>query len=364
LKAELPIPAQEDFVAPESVKVFVVDDHEPWRRFICSTLEKQPQLHVIGSATDGFEAVKKARELAPDLIVLDVGLPNLNGIEAARRIRELAPQTRVLMVSEYGLAEIAESAFRMGALGYVVKSHAAVELLPAVEAVLQGRRFVSTFLTGVPLSRPRKVSPPGLHRSPEEDPRPPQELERRRRHEVEFYPDHAAFVAGFTRFVESSIKNGSAVIVIASEFHRSRVFQKLKADGVDAEAMIEDGRLFSFDAEETLSTFMVNDVPDPVRCAQTVDDVITGAASHAKGKYPQVAICGECAPTLLAKGKTEAAIRVEHLWDVITEGYDADTLCGYVWSAIPCEERSLVVARLCEEHSSVRGRELGDQTFA
>jgi len=60
----------------------------------------------------------------------------------------------------------------------------------------------------------------------------------------------------------------------------------------------------------------------------------------------------------------DAAIRLEHLWDVITEGHDADTLCGYVWGAIPFEERNLIVARLCEEHSAIRGRELGDPTFA
>jgi DNA-binding NarL/FixJ family response regulator len=352
-------------VASESVRVLVVDDHEPWRRFICSTLEKQPQLQVIGSVTDGLDAVQKARELTPDLIVLDIGLPNLNGIEAARRIRKVSPETRVLVVSQNHLAESTESAFRVGALGYVVKSHAATELLPAVDAVLQGRRFVSAFLTGSRSSRPKSVSIPALHRSnPEDSPLPSRELVRRRRHEVEFYPDHVGFVTGFTRFVEAGLKNGSAVIVIASEFHRNRIFQRLKANGVDAESMIEDGRLFSFDAEETLSAFMVNEMPDPVRCAKTVDDVITGAARHVKGKYPQVAICGECAPTLLAKGKTEAAIRVEHLWDVITEGYDADTLCGYVWSAIPSEERNLIVARLCVEHSAVRGRELGEETFS
>jgi len=163
--------------------------------------------------------------------------------------------------------------------------------------------------------------------------------------------------------VEGGIKNGGAVIVVASEFHRARVFQRLKANGVDAESMIQDGRLFSFDAEEALSSIMVNDLPDPVRCAQMLDDFVAGASRNPGAHSPQITICGECAPILLAKGKTEAAIRVEHLWDVITEGYDADTLCGYVWTAIPSAERNLVVARLCEEHSAVRGRELGDRTF-
>ena len=338
-----------------------MDDYERWRRFICRTLETQPQLQLIGTASDGLEAVQKAGELLPDLIVLDIGLPTLNGIEAARRIIEDSPQTRVLLISEKRMADIAESAFRMGVLGYVVKSGAANELLPAVEAVLHGRRFVSAFLTGTPLLKAKRETSSGLpHRNTREIASPQPRPGGRRRHDVEFYPDHPAFVAGFARFVEAGLKNESAVIVIASESHRAGLFQRLKASGVDPESMIEHGRLLSLDAEETLSSFMVNDMPDPVRCAQTVVDVIAGAAQYAKGKYPQVAICGECAPTLLAAGKAEAAVRLEHLWDVLTEGYDADTLCGYVWSAIPPEERNPVVARICGEHSAVRGHEVID----
>jgi CheY-like chemotaxis protein len=77
-----------------SFRVFVVDDFEPWRRFVCSTLEKAPDLRVIREVSDGLEAVQKAEELQPDLIVLDIGLPKLNGIEVARRIRKLTPEPR------------------------------------------------------------------------------------------------------------------------------------------------------------------------------------------------------------------------------------------------------------------------------
>src|SRR5271167_2404752 len=78
-----------------SVRVLVVDDYEPLRRFVCSTLGKKPELHVIGEVSDGLEAVRKAEELQPDLILLDIGLPTLNGIEAARQIRKLAPEFSV-----------------------------------------------------------------------------------------------------------------------------------------------------------------------------------------------------------------------------------------------------------------------------
>jgi CheY-like chemotaxis protein len=73
-----------------SFRILVVEDSEPFRKFICSTLGKRPELQIVGEVSDGLEAVQKAEELQPDLIVLDIGLPSLNGIEAARRIRKLS----------------------------------------------------------------------------------------------------------------------------------------------------------------------------------------------------------------------------------------------------------------------------------
>jgi DNA-binding NarL/FixJ family response regulator len=126
-----------------TVRVLVVDDYEPFRRFLCSTLKKRPDLQVIGEAADGLDAIEKAAELRPDLIVLDLGLPGLNGIEAARRIRKLSPQCKILFVSQESSADVVQEALELGALGYVVKTQAGSELLAAVEAVLQGRQFVS-----------------------------------------------------------------------------------------------------------------------------------------------------------------------------------------------------------------------------
>src|SRR5271168_4002216 len=126
-----------------SLRVLVVDDYEPFRRFIYSTLAKRPDLQIVGEASDGLEAVQKAEELQPDLIVLDIGLPTLNGIEVARRIRKLCPECKILFMSQGSSADVAQEAFSLGALGYVVKAHAGSELLAAVEAVCQGRQFVS-----------------------------------------------------------------------------------------------------------------------------------------------------------------------------------------------------------------------------
>jgi DNA-binding NarL/FixJ family response regulator len=131
-----------------SFRVLVVDDYEPFRSFICSTLEKRPELQIVGQASDGLEAAQKAHELQPDLILLDIGLPTLNGIDAARRIRKVAPKSKILFVSQESSPGVVEEALALGALGYVVKTRAGSELLAAVEAVRRGRQFVSAGLLG------------------------------------------------------------------------------------------------------------------------------------------------------------------------------------------------------------------------
>jgi DNA-binding NarL/FixJ family response regulator len=123
-----------------------VDDYEPWRRFVFSTLQQQADLQVLGEVADGLEAVRRTDELQPDLVLLDIGLPTLNGIEVARRIGEVSPTSKILFVSENRSVDVVETALSTGARGYVVKSDAASELLPAVRAVLEGKRFISTAL--------------------------------------------------------------------------------------------------------------------------------------------------------------------------------------------------------------------------
>jgi DNA-binding NarL/FixJ family response regulator len=100
-------------------------------------------LQIVSEVTDGLEAVHKAEELQPDLILLDVGLPTLNGMEAARRIRTLSPESKIIFVTQESDLDIVEGALNLGAKGYVAKTRAATALSAAVDAVLGGGQFVS-----------------------------------------------------------------------------------------------------------------------------------------------------------------------------------------------------------------------------
>lgn len=338
------------------VRVLLVDDHQGWLQSVRSMLSTDERLHIVAEVVDGLEAVQKAQELLPDLVLLDIGLPQLNGIEAARRIGEHVPRAKILFVSANRSLEVVEEALRSGAAGYVAKSDVAKALVPAIEAVLRGEQFVSASLAGHDLPR-LDLSIADHPHGKQVVPLPPRNVAIR--HEIQLYSDDSAFMDGFAHLAEAALNAGTAVILIATESHRAAIVGRLRASGVDVDAAIEQGSYIPLDVFHTLSTFMVDNLPDPVRCARVVSDLVMRAAQGPKGEHRRVAICGECAPTLLAEGNAEAAIRLEHLWDENTRAYAADTLCGYLWNAFPHGNTSPALQRICAEHSAVQGRALG-----
>lgn len=129
-----------------SIRILLVDDFEPWCRIVCSIVQVDLEMQVICEVSDGLSAVQKAKELKPDLILLDIGLPKLNGIDAARKIRKLAPKSRILFLSQETSADVAREALKIGA-GFVVKADAYRELLPAINTIILGRQFLSSRLS-------------------------------------------------------------------------------------------------------------------------------------------------------------------------------------------------------------------------
>lgn len=128
------------------VRVLVVDDFAPWQIFVERYLGTHPNMRVIGFAADGLEAVRRAEELLPDLILLDVGLPKTNGIEAAKQIRARAPESAILFLSEFSDPDVVRAALNAGGSGYVLKAAANKDLIAGTKAVLNGKPFLSSGL--------------------------------------------------------------------------------------------------------------------------------------------------------------------------------------------------------------------------
>jgi DNA-binding NarL/FixJ family response regulator len=125
------------------LRLLVVDDHAVVRSVVCTLLSQEPALDVICQAASGEDAVRKAAELQPDLIVLDIGLPGISGIEAARQILQTSPTSKIIFLSQHDSIHMAREALRVGGRGYVSKIDASTELLTAIWSLDEGHFFVS-----------------------------------------------------------------------------------------------------------------------------------------------------------------------------------------------------------------------------
>ena len=125
------------------VRVLIVEDHLPFRRFISASLNENNNFRIIGEVSDGLEAIQKAVQLKPDLILLAIGLPTLNGIEVARQIRRAVPRSKIIFLTTELDDAVVQEAASLGASGYVAKAMAGSDLPTALEAVISGRQFAS-----------------------------------------------------------------------------------------------------------------------------------------------------------------------------------------------------------------------------
>jgi hypothetical protein len=167
------------------------------------------------------------------------------------------------------------------------------------------------------------------------------------------YSSEEVFLSGFTRFIGAALRAGDAVLVAATQTHRTTLFQRLQADGSDVAAALEQGRYIPVDVTETLSTLMANDLPDPAQVWKQARGLVEAARKAARGKNPHVAACGECAPFLWQNGKANAAVRLEELWDAIAKAEGVDILCGYPGNSFRCDQGSETLQRIMGTHSAV-----------
>jgi DNA-binding NarL/FixJ family response regulator len=193
-----------------SVRILIADDHELFRRGLAAELTKVPGWVVAGEAADGRNAVKLAAELKPDIVVLDLTMPELNGLEAARRIIAVEPAARVLILTAHESEQLVREVLSAGAQGYVLKSDAGRILIAALQALLDGRSFFTSNVARMVLD--------GYLRSESRDASGPETLSAREREIVQLLAEGNS---------NKDIARALQISVKTTETHRSNIMRKM-----------------------------------------------------------------------------------------------------------------------------------------
>ena len=311
------------------LKVLVVEDHEPFRRLFCELLRERADLLIVGEAADGLDAIRQAEALRPDVVMLDIGLPRLSGIEVAGRLRAKVPDAKLMFVTNESSLEVVEQAFRRGAHGYVYKPRVQRDILPVLEAIIRGGRFVSG----------------GLERIAQGD------SLASHRHDVVFCSSDAVLIGAFSRFIDGELRKGNAVVAVVTAAHERHLQSSLEASHVDVALAIRQQRYLPVNVSELLAKATVNGCPDPLRYLDAAGELLADVARRATDRHARVAGCGEGTSIWWSHGHVEAAIQLEHLWDEIAMSHQMDILCAYQLAAR--DESVPTVRRLCAEHTAV-----------
>jgi DNA-binding NarL/FixJ family response regulator len=136
----------------KTLRILIADDHDLMRRGVKALLQSRPGWEICGEANTGREAVAKAQELRPDIVILDVSMPDLNGVDAARRIRKESPQTEVLILSVHYSDQLIRDILEAGVRGYIVKSDSDRDLIIAIETLANHKPFLTPRATEVMLT--------------------------------------------------------------------------------------------------------------------------------------------------------------------------------------------------------------------
>jgi DNA-binding NarL/FixJ family response regulator len=315
-----------------AVSILIVDDYQPFRQLVRMALQMRTDFRVVAEATDGMEAVQSASDYQPDLILLDINLPQLNGIEASRQIHRLAPHSKIVLLTQESSPSFISQAFHFGVVGYVQKARAYDELIPAIDSVLRKIRFVGSGLGDAYSKDDADIW----------------------QHQAQFYSDDSILLETFSRHVGAGLRAGDTAFVVATKSHLDSLAHSLRREGFDLDSAMQQGTYVAVDAPMALTNFMVGDLPDPARFSERAR-AFAELAESAKRRGHRVVACGETAHLLLSECKTQAAIQTERLWNEVVKTHGVDAVCAYSLDHFRDPDEFLFES-VCAEHSSFSSR--------
>jgi len=311
----------ENECSPLTTRVLLVEDHEGFRSYVRSALLQRKELELVGVAGDGLEAVEKCRELQPDIVLMDIGLPRLNGLDAARRILAEFPQCRIVFLTQEHAPEILEEALKLGASGYVLKTRAARDLFPAMQTARHGPPFVSSDGVSRTVAQPAATSSRG---NTVTQPAPA----FTHSHEVHIYPDEEFFVAGLASFITRSLSAQKAVLAFFTEQRGQKILAAVERSGIDVKALVAEGRFVLRQVSDLATELLLQGQTDRASLVAESVEIVENMVKANPGR--RVCVCGECVTNLFSSGRADAAVVLETIWDDLARRYYLEAFCAYL----------------------------------
>ena len=271
-------------------RVLLADDHVAFLEAASDLLD--PACDVVGLASDGRQALEMAKDLRPEVVVLDVSMPELNGFQTLAHLRRDLPDTRVIFCTLHGMDEIIAAALNAGAHGYVLKSRIHVDLISAIEHALADRLFVPS------LASLRSVAA--------------------NRHTLVLHAENDRFLEDVCQLVGPTLRSGDAVAVVTCEATRVGIAQRLRARHINLPLLAARGLYVEQDSAVALSHVVRDGSPDRERLMEMIHDFDRLLLSAANGPRSRLTIVADLTVALWRGGEFEVALALERIRDEFT----------------------------------------------
>lgn len=310
------------------IRILIVDDHEAVRRGIRALLSARAEWSICGEASDGVEAIQKAKSLRPDVVLMDVTMPRMDGVQATKIIRQDVAEAEVVLISQNDPSIVRGQASEIGARDFVAKCDLSRDLLSTIERVVVG------------YGNPRTKNEPWCGLLADAAPRD---------HIVQLYQDEQFLSRAVCRFAVSAINHGEGVILVPTSAHWNALRPRLEAEGVDVQAAQASGQLKVVDADQLLPGFMRDAMPDAPLFLGLAGETI--AQARGGDRFTKVRWWGEMVNVLWERGDIAASMGLEDLFHKLAHDQEIAIFCSFLMDNFDGEVHARMLPRLGQNHS-------------